>query len=194
MLGFNGGLIGVEKERVKAETIPGVWTANEQTMRVRASKWSGMPSPVFKSSDLSDVILIKVNSITQAINLTSLQLVLNSSAFQSRSPFQPEQFHIRGATGSQWNFSWENLDLSLMSTLYIRVQRVSSINASFTVIGDFHNSGTGGTVFSHAEFAYPFSAANGSGYINIVNNSNGLVVHNIAVGGPNGNQLVEWTP
>jgi hypothetical protein len=194
MIGFNGGLIGVEKESVRADTIPGVWTANEQNMRARAGKWSGISSPVFKSSDLLDVIYVQVNSSSQAINLTNLQVVLNSSVFQSRSPFQTERFHIRGATGAQWSFSWENLDLSLMSALYIRVQRVGGTNVSFSTIGDFTNSGAGGSVFSNVEFTYTFSAASGSGYINIANNSNGLIVHNIAVGGPNGIQLVEWTP
>jgi hypothetical protein len=179
MIGFNGGLIGVEKESVRADTIPGVWTANEQNMRARAGKWSGISSPVFKSSDLLDVIYVQVNSSSQAINLTNLQT---------------ERFHIRGATGAQWSFSWENLDLSLMSALYIRVQRVGGTNVSFSTIGDFTNSGAGGSVFSNVEFTYTFSAASGSGYINIANNSNGLIVHNIAVGGPNGIQLVEWTP
>ena len=194
MIGFNGGLIGVEKESVRADTIPGVWTANEQSMRVRAGKWSGISSPVFKSSDLLDVIYIQINSISQSINLANLQVVLNSSVFQSGSPFQADRFHIRGATGTQWSFSWESLDLSLMSTLYIRVQRVSGTNVSFSTIGDFTNSGAGGSVFYNVEFAYTFSAASGSGYINIANNSNGLIVHNIAVGGPSGLQLVEWTP
>ena len=52
MIGFNGGLIGVNRNPFVAISVPGVWTPNEQIKARRDGTWPGASDPFYSSVSL----------------------------------------------------------------------------------------------------------------------------------------------
>ncbi len=191
MFGFNGGLIGVERESDPAAA-PGVWTSDEQSRAVLGLRWPGVQR--LEAPNMPDIIRLDLNGVQVAITSENFLAILNSTAFQSRVAFSGSRIDMRGVVGNKFNLQWWGLDLSETPFMYVRYQRVSGTNVSIRVVGDFTGSPIASTIgITNTEVTYTFSSSTGTGYIEILNSSPGLLVHNIAFGGGGaGNVLKTW--
>jgi hypothetical protein len=192
MIGFNGGLIGKDRSISSAQSIPGVWTLDEQLKGRRSGTWSNQ-NPQFSTASIGSISIITIASASQSLTLSNLNNLLNTPAFQDRTYSAAYAFTLPGASGSSWSFTWLNLDIITYPNLYFRLSRVSAVDSNWQISGTGITTTSGTAISSSASvFAVSLTASSGSATFQTTNASNGLFCVDIALGNVSNVVFVPW--
>jgi hypothetical protein len=152
------------------------WHDSNYTVQANVRAWSGLGTAEAFTT-LGGVNTINSPAIAplqlSAFNLLS---VLNESVFRDRALTTNSNFYITGSIGTTWTFSWK---LPTIDTVYIRAQRHSGTNVTWSVSGDI-SGGAYSTSFTSTEYSFSTSATTGSATITIGNANNGFIIQDIA--------------
>ena len=188
---YGSGLFGKSRATSANQSVPGIWTAEEQIQAARQNLWPGT-GPSWSTSSVGSINSIAINSASVAVTLENLKTVLNDASFQNKVRDNTYAFSFPGSSGSSWSFTWNNFDIVTYPNIYLRLQRVSGTNVNWTVSGTGLTETTSTVSFTSTEYAIPLTAANGSGTLTANNNSNGLVIQDMVLGSSTSLLYVPW--
>jgi hypothetical protein len=190
----SGGLFGKSRTTSVDQSVPGIWTMEEQIQAARQNLWTGTgPSlPSWSTSSVGSINNINLNSVSVAVTLENLKTVLNNASFQNKSADRTYEFKFPGSSGSSWSFTWNNFDIVTYPSIYLRLQRVSTFNVNWTVSGTGLTETSGTVSFRTTQFEIPLTASSGSGTLTANNSNNGLVIQDMVLGNPSSLLYVPW--
>ena len=191
MYDASGRLFGKSRTTSGNQSVPGIWTAEEQIQAARENLWPGT-GPSWSTSSIGSIDYIKLNGASVAATLENLKTVLNDASFQNKVRDSSYEFHFPGSTGSSWSFTWNNFDIVTYPNIYLRLQRVSGTNVNWTVSGTGLTETTSTVSFTSTQYAIPLTASSGSGTLTENNNSNGLVIQDMVLGSSTSLLYVPW--
>lgn len=188
---YGSGLFGKSRATSANQSVPGIWTAEEQIQAARQNLWPGT-GPSWSTSSVGSINYINLNGISVAVTLENLKTVLNNASFQNKVTDRTYQFQFPGSSGSSWSFTWNNFDIVTYPSIYLRLQRVSGTNVNWTVSGTGLTETTSTVSSSSTQYAIPLTASSGSGTLTENNNSNGLVIQDMVLGSSTSLLYVAW--
>ena len=188
----SGGLFGKSRTTSASQSVPGIWTMEDQIQAARENLWPG-PVPTWSISSTGSVDYIRVNGSSVAVSLENLKTAMNDVSFQNRVRDNTHDFQLANPSGSSFSFSWNNFNISTYDRIYLRLQRVSTFNVNWTVSGTGLTETSGSVSFISTEFTIPLTAANGSGTFETTNSNYGVVIQDMVLGNSSGTILyVPW--
>jgi len=191
MYSSSGGLFGKSRTTSVDQSVPGIWTMEEQIQAARQNLWPG-PVASWSTSSVGSINNINLNSVSVAVTLENLKTVLNNASFQNKITDRTYDFKFPGSSGSSWSFTWNNFNIVTYPSIYLRLQRVSGINVNWTVSGTGLTETSGAVSFTTTQFTIPLTASSGSGTLTANNSSNGLVIQDMVLGNPSSLLYVPW--